>query len=385
MKVKGTSQSHLRTDPHRPWWRSLWLGYPCAVLFTVVALLIPLVERSFRIQDFFIGTPFVLATLFVGGTWGLGPALLALLLEVLALDYWVVPPIGTIGFFRWPRIVSFAWFLFIQLVMLALVMIQKHYRQQLHLAKQAASHHAEELAESNARLQQADQMKDQFLAMASHELRTPITSIHGRMQLLQRRLRRQDPQNPEWLPVRDSLNKMDEQIQRLTVLVSELLDINTLRSGRMPLHLVPCDLCGLCQHIVEEQHPPAGRSIDLRLPAHPVVVQADQGRLSQVVSNLVTNALKYSPAQTRICVEVSQRPGEALLAVSNEGPVLSEEQQKALFQPFYRSPETQASATPGWGLGLAICQEIVLQHGGRIWVESSAEKGTTFFVTLALL
>jgi signal transduction histidine kinase len=83
-------------------------------------------------------------------------------------------------------------------------------------------------------------------------------------------------------------------------------------------------------------------------------------------------------------VEISQRAEEAILAVFNEGSVLSKEQQEALFEPFYRSLEARSSATSGWGLGLAICKEIVLQHGGRIWVESSQEKGTIFFVALPL-
>lgn len=122
----------------------------------------------------------------------------------------------------------------------------------------------------------------------------------------------------------------------------------------------------LRQQVIEEQQSQTDRSIDLRLPADPVVVQADDRRVSQVVSNLVTNALKYSPANTPIGVEISQRPGEAILAVSNESPVLSQEQQKTLFEPFYRSPEARSSATPGWGLGLAICKEIVLQHSGPV-------------------
>ncbi|WP_244422491.1 sensor histidine kinase [Ktedonobacter racemifer] len=160
---------------------------------------------------------------------------------------------------------------------------------------------------------------------------------------------------------------------------------------RWPLHLLDPRagpgraLSGsLRQQVIEEQQSQTDRSIDLRLPADPVVVQADDRRVSQVVSNLVTNALKYSPANTPIGVEISQRPGEAILAVSNESPVLSQEQQKTLFEPFYRSPEARSSATPGWGLGLAICKEIVLQHSGRIWVESSEEKGTIFFIALPL-
>ncbi|GHO84803.1 sensor histidine kinase [Dictyobacter formicarum] len=380
MKVNEKQQKHLQTDHHYLWWHSPLLGYPFAILFAAAAFLIPISERSLGIHDFFVEPPFVIATLLIGWFWGIGPALLALLLEVLAVDYWIVPPLGVIDFFLWPDIVSFAPFIFIQLIVMTLVIVQKNYRQRLLHASQAASQHAEELAESNARLQQADRVKDQFLSMASHELRTPVTRIQGSIQLLQRRLKRQSVR----LPMRGSLDEVDRQIQQLTNLINDLLDINTLRSGKIPVRLAPCDLPCLCQQVIEEQQPQIDRSIDLRLPADPVVVQVDHGRFSQVVSNLVTNALKYSPANTPIRVEISQRPGEVILAVYNESPVLSKEQQKTLFEPFYRSPEARSSAVPGWGLGLAICKEIVMQHSGHIWVESSEEKGTIFFVALPL-
>jgi signal transduction histidine kinase len=378
-------QKPLRAGHRRLGWRSPLLGYPFAVLFAAAAFLIPVIQRVLGIQDPFIEPPFVITVLLVGWFWGIGPVLLALLLEVLALDYWIVPPVGVINFFfQRDGIVAFTSFILLQLTVLALVITQKNYRQQLLHAKQAASQYAEELAESNARLQQADRVKDQFLSMASHELKTPVANIQLSVQWLQHRLKRQSTQNPEQLVVYDALEKVERQGRRLTDLINDLLDINTLRSGKIPVRLASCDLRCLCQQILGGQQSLTGRSIDLRLPADPVIVQVDYRRLAQVVNNLVTNALKYSPANTPIGVEISQRPEEALLAVSNQGPVLSKEQQENLFEPFYRSPEARSSATPGWGLGLAICKEIVLQHNGRIWVESSEEKGTIFFVALPL-
>lgn len=385
MKGNEKQQKHRQADHRHSWWHSPLLGYPLAVLFVASAFLIPMSEKFVGLQDLFVEPPFVIATLLVGWFWGIGPALLALLLEVLAVDYWLIPYTpGVIDFFLWPEIASFAPFILIQLIVLVLVIVQKNYRQQLLHANQVITQHAEKLAESNAQLEQADRVKDQFLSMVSHELKTPVTGIQGYVQLLLHRLKKQSIQNPEWLPMYDTLSKVDEQTRRLTELVNDLLDINTLRSGKMPVHLASCELCCLCREVVEEQQALVGRPIDLRLPADPVTVQVDNRRFPQVVSNLVSNALKYSPKNTPILVEVSQRPGEAILAVHNESPVLTKEQQKALFEPFYRSPEAQSSTTPGWGLGLAICKEIVVRHNGRIWVESSAEKGTTFFVALPL-
>ena len=385
MRVNKKQQKHLQADHRHRWWHSPLPGYPFAVLFVVGALLIPLTLRALGTQYAFISSSFVIAVLLVGWIWGIGPALLALPLEVLALDYWIIPPVGVIDFFLKPDdIVSFTSLMVLQLIVLALVITQKNYRRQLLHARQAASQHAEELAESNARLQQADRVKDQFLSMASHELKTPVTNIQLSVQWLQRRLQRQSAQNPEQFAVYNALERVERQVRQLTDLINNLLDINTLRSGKIPVHLAPYDLRCLCQHVLEEQQSLTGRAIDLRLPADPMIVQVDRRRLAQVVNNLITNALKYSPANTPIGVEISQRLGEAILAVSNEGPVLSKEQQENLFEPFYRSTEARSSATSGWGLGLAISKEIVLQHNGRIWVESSEEKGTIFFVALPI-
>jgi signal transduction histidine kinase len=377
MKVNEKQQKHRQVDRRHSWWHSPFLGYPFAVLFAAGAFLIPMFEKSLGIQNYFVGPPFFLATLLVGWIWGIGPALLAVLLEVLAIDYWIIPPLGTFDFVLWPDIASFAPFIIIQLIVLGLVVAQKNARQRLRQS-------AEQLAKSNARLEQASQVKDQFISMASHELRTPLTSMQGYVQLLLRRLKKQSAQNPEWLAVCDSLGKVDEQTHELTALVNELLDINILRSGKMPVRLAPCDLCVVCRGVVEGRSALTGRQIDLNLSSCPLVLQSDEGRLSQVVNNLVSNALKYSPTSARVCVEVQQQSGEAILAVHNEGSVLSKAQQETIFEPFYRSPDAQSSTTPGWGLGLAICKEIVMQHSGRIWVESSEEKGTTFFVALPL-
>lgn len=384
MKSDEKQQNHRQADHRHSWWRSPLIGYLLAVLFAAGVFLLCLGERALGIHEQFVAVPFTIALLLVGWCWGIGPALLILALEVLVLDYWIVPPLGNFDFFQWPGILSFGSFILIQLLLLALVLVQKNYRQQLLHANQAVSQYAQDLAESNARLEHADRIKDQFLSMASHELRTPVTSIQGHVQLLLRRLKRQSVQRPEALSMCHSLSTVDKQARRLLDLVNDLLDITSLRSGKMPVHLASCDVCALCCEVVEEQRLLTDRQIEVKRSSCPLVLQVDGGRLSQVMINLVSNALKYSPANTAIRVEVSQRPGEAILAVHNEGSVLSKEQLETLFEPFYRCPQAHRSATSGWGLGLAICKEIVERHSGCIWVESSEEMGTTFFVALPL-
>jgi signal transduction histidine kinase len=373
MKVTE-QQDQWQARREREWWCAPLVSYPGAVAFTAAAFLIPVSEKYLGIQDFFVEPPFVVANLLIGWIWGIGPALLALLLGVLALDYWIVPPIGAISFFLWPDIASFAPFILIQLIVLWLIVAQKKYRQQLLHANQAIAQHADELAASNARLEEADRVKDQFLSMASHELRTPVTSIQGYVQLLQHRLQKQGMQHPELLPVYESLDQVKAQTRRLTDLVTDLLDINTLRLGKMPMHLASCDLCELCRKVVEDQSALTGRLIEVHISSCPLILQADEVRLAQVAVNLLNNALKYSPAGTAVRMDISQRAREALLAVHNESPLISPEQQQALFEPFYCGSTSRSKAS-GWGLGLAICKEIVARHDGRIWVESSEGKG----------
>lgn len=380
MRGKHKQQKHVQDSQKRQnetqdqaaggshvWRYSSLLGYPLALALTAGAFALSLFERYWLVQDYLVGSPFVMATLVAGWFWGLGPALFALGVGILALDYWVIPPTGTIDFFLWPHLVAFLPILIIQLVVLGLLVRQKKYRQQL--------------VENNARLSQANQVKDQFLALASHELRTPLTTMQGQVQLALLRLARR-PLPPDFAFLLPHLEKVAKQTRRLSLLVNDLLNLSSLRSGKMPLRMAPCDLCLLCRQVVEDQGALTDRSIHLQLPPQLIILHADESRISQVVTNLVVNALKYSPVDSTVSVKLNQGVGLVQLAVYNAGPVLSQERREHLFEPFYRTPEAQASPTQGWGLGLAISKEIVEQHGGRIWVESEEGEGITFLVEL---
>lgn len=373
------------------WWYGLLIGYGGAIVFAILATAIPLVERSWGIQDHFIETPFVIAVMLVAWFWGLGPALLALLLEAFALDYWFIPPVGSFDFFLWPDIGAFAPFLLIQLIVVRMILLQKSYRRQLLRAQQLASKRADALAErndalreSNKELDRANRFKEYFFSLTSHELRAPLTLIQGQAQLALRRLKRRAPLPSEVAFLPAQLEKITAHTQHLETLVSDLLDFNSLRSGTIPMRRSLCDLCGLCREVVEDQRLATGRTIDLMVPVEPVILPADAGRLSQVVTNLLTNAIKYSPVSSPIKMVVGQGDAIGLVLVWNEGPVIAKDQQEKIFEPLYRTPEAQTSEAIGWGLGLAMSKEIVEQHAGRIWVESEAGEGTTFGVELPL-
>jgi signal transduction histidine kinase len=138
----------------------------------------------------------------------------------------------------------------------------------------------------------------------------------------------------------------------------------------------------VCQRAVEEQRLLSGRDIELEQPETPVMLNADSERLSQVVTNLVNNAIKYSPETSPIKVSMERQEKTIRLAVQDYGQGISKEQQTPIFETFYRTPDAQASKKNGWGLGLAICKDIVERHRGRIWCESRVGEGSTFYVEL---
>ncbi|MGH2508928.1 MAG: sensor histidine kinase, partial [Ktedonobacteraceae bacterium] len=302
---KQQRQTSPQTGQRRTWWRAPLVGYAFSILLVIGAFLITRIGTVAHIHDYFVGVPFVIGTFLAGWIWGIGPALVTLVMSVLSLDYWIIPPIYIFTFYKLPDLIAFIPFISLQLIVLYLIWVQKKYRQQLRAAQQEASKQAEELAksnqalaQSNTQLEQADRVKDQFLSMASHELRTPVTSIHGYVQLLMRRVKKQSSAIPELLPVYNSLATVDQQAKRLTNLMNELLDINSLRAGKIPLRRAACDLSGLCQQVIAELTTTSERPIDLQIPPDPIILQVDAERISQVMNNLVTNAIKYSPEQT---------------------------------------------------------------------------------------
>jgi len=252
-------------------------------------------------------------------------------------------------------------------------------------AEEEVQTHTDELERLRRELESANQMKDEFLSIASHELRTPITVIRAHAQMIERNIAKRPDVSSNLSTLITSLKIIDEQTRRLSVLVDNLLDPNSNRDGKMQLQRELRDLAALCREVVEEQRLLSGRLIELELPPEPVILRLDHQRMSQVVTNIVSNALKYSPTDLPVKVRVDQRDNVAVLQVSDAGPGIAADQQTRIFEPFYRTPEAQGSSKRGLGLGLAICKDIVEQHDGRIWCDSCVGKGSTFVVELPLL
>jgi signal transduction histidine kinase len=216
-----------------------------------------------------------------------------------------------------------------------------------------------------------------FISTISHELKTPIALIKGYVSTLRRPDVRWDSAT-----VRESLAIIEEEADRLARLVQDLLEASRLQSGGLRLHRAPVDLPALAQRVVQRFTPQAqGHRFRLDFPADFPRVWGDEGRLEQVISNLVANALKYAPHDTEICIRGEVRPHEVVLCVRDQGPGIPPEDQPYVFDPFYRSRST-ASKVPGTGLGLFLSRAIVEAHGGRMWVNPHYRDGAE--VCLAL-
>ncbi|MBI2773762.1 MAG: GAF domain-containing protein [Chloroflexi bacterium] len=241
------------------------------------------------------------------------------------------------------------------------------------------------------RLQEQDELKSQFLSIASHELRTPITSVSGFAQLALRRLRARldeaPPAEPAWAAEMERLLRqlgvIFEQSTRLGRLVRELLDVSRIQAGRLAFELQPVDLGELARSVVEQMEMVAGdHPLVVNVHETPVVIEGDRDHLEQVLANLVDNAIKYSPAGRPIQIRVSEQAGEARCDVLDDGIGIARSQLDHVFELFFRSGGDDSSRTPGLGLGLYIAREIVERHGGRIWLESEIGEGTAVHVAL---
>jgi two-component system CheB/CheR fusion protein len=231
-------------------------------------------------------------------------------------------------------------------------------------------------------------MKSQFLSIASHELKTPITAMSGFLQVALRRIRRLS-EGESAAAVAEGLRSTTEQLEvvyrqtgKLARLVDELLDVSRIQTGRIEFRYGDVDLGELANEVAARmQLTTTAHQISVRRDSQSVVT-ADRDHLEQVLNNLVANAIKYSPGGGAITIDVRPDDGGVRLSVTDQGIGIPERELEAIFGLFYRSPERAARDAAGMGLGLYISKEIVARHGGRIWAESWAEKGSTLNVVI---
>jgi signal transduction histidine kinase len=232
------------------------------------------------------------------------------------------------------------------------------------------------LTEQNERLREADRLKDEFVALISHDLRTPLTSITGYVELALEEDLADD--------VRGFLHVVARNSDRLLRLVNDLLFVARLQAGDMMLEQEDLDLGDLVRDGVKAMEPrAAAKEIGLTCEVDTVTaVHADRGRFLQVLDNLVSNALKFTPEGGEVHVRLAERDGNVCLEVSDSGMGISPADQRRLFERFFRAGNAVEQQVPGTGLGLYICRAIAEAHDGTISVRSELGHGSTFRLEL---
>ncbi len=221
--------------------------------------------------------------------------------------------------------------------------------------------------------------KDEFIGVASHELKTPVTSIKAYGQVLQTIFNRKGDTRST-----DLLKKMDAQVNKLTNLIGDLLDVTKIQSGNLMFHTEQFDFNTFVEEMVNEMQMTTEKHMLILKMAPSTLIVGDKERLGQVITNLLSNAIKYSPHTEEILIKTTKHHDRVTLSVQDFGIGISEDKRSRVFERFYRVSGNTERTFPGLGLGLYISSEILKRQGGTISVTSSEGKGSTFTFSLPI-
>jgi len=239
----------------------------------------------------------------------------------------------------------------------------------------------EQLAVKNAQLAELNDVKNQMLGMAAHDLRNPLHLVSAASSFLLDELARKVSEEEK----RDLLDRIYKNSEFMLNMIDDLLDVAKIETGRLDLKLAAGDLCGLVEDNMAMNRTLAGRK-DIRLDFVPErdlpALRFDGSRLEQVLNNLISNALKFSAPGGTVTVRASQVNGDVVVSVCDVGQGIPAEELDKLFKPFSKTSVCSTAGEKSTGLGLAICRKIVEGHHGRIWAESEVGKGSVFSFSL---
>ena len=322
-----------------------------------------------------VALSFLLVVLAVATVWGLAESLVCSVVATLCFNYFFLPPVGT-----WAIEDSENWVAMFSFLAVSVVASQLSERAR-QKTRQLIRHEEEkarlaELARKAEMLRQSETFKSTLLDGLAHELKTPLTSLKASVSALRINKALRASTEVELLAI------IEEETDRLNRLVSEVLQMGRIEAGKLRLNTEPCQVESLIASARENsQRLLDGRTVEVMLDQGVPAAWADPELIETVLRHLLGNAAKYSPPGTPIEVRGSEREGQVCICVVDHGPGLSESDISRVFERYYRSPAT-SQLVSGMGMGLAIAQDIVAAHGGRIWAESWPGRGTTFTFTL---
>lgn len=221
--------------------------------------------------------------------------------------------------------------------------------------------------------------KDDFVNMASHELKTPLTSLKLYTEVMHRRLTKKNDKQ-----LADIIKRAQDQLNRLQKLVDDLLDVSRIQTGKLTYTKERFNLSELVNETVEVLGETANSHNIIIEKTPNLQVHADRFRIYQVVTNLITNAIKYSPSNSEIRIQLIKNDSHALVRITDQGIGIPKEEHDKIFERLYQVFKTADKKSPGFGMGLFISKEIIERHKGKIWVESKLNEGSTFCFTLPL-
>jgi PAS domain S-box-containing protein len=232
-------------------------------------------------------------------------------------------------------------------------------------------------------LRSAIALRDEFLLIASHELKTPLTTIKLKIQTLLRHLN-QCQENPVFSKPIQLCDKIDDYVRKLTTLIDDLLEVSRISAGQLHLNLNNTDLSLLLEEIIDRTSPflmAAGIAVERKIEPH-IMAQVDQLRMEQVMTNLLSNVEKYAPGQP-VKIQLQSQSDKVIISVQDQGPGISSNHLKKIFDRFERVSD-ESSRIGGLGMGLYISRQIIHAHNGKIWAKSVIGQGACFIIELSL-
>jgi PAS domain S-box-containing protein len=243
------------------------------------------------------------------------------------------------------------------------------------IARDISEHLAiqEEKARLYDEIKALNEKKDEFIGLASHELKTPLTSIQAYLQIMNSDINEERR--------KEFLHRTTQQVKKLNNLVSDLLDISKIQAGKLQFNAAPFDICQVTREAIDLiAYSNKNHHITLQTRLETLTVNGDGQRIEQVILNLLTNAIRYAPNSNEINVNISQDNGLVKVGVRDRGIGIPADKLEQIFSRFYRVEESKTVS--GLGLGLYLSQQIIERHHGRIWAESTPGEGSVFYFTL---